>query len=123
MRRATRRGRGLIAAVNAANTAGGGTINLAFGCTYTLTTADNPTDGGNGLPVVNTAITINGRGSTIARVAPSASLFRIMEVSTTGALTLNLVTITGGDTPNAAYPDPNGGGVLDEGSSPSTSAR
>src|SRR2546421_2798032 len=32
---------GLVAAVNAANTAGGGSINLAAGCTYSLTTRNN----------------------------------------------------------------------------------
>ena len=37
----------LMAAVNAANAAGGGTINLASGCRDFLVSADNP---GNGLP-------------------------------------------------------------------------
>jgi hypothetical protein len=37
----------LVAAVNAANAAGGGTINLASGCRDFLVSADNP---GNGLP-------------------------------------------------------------------------
>ena len=31
----------LVAAINAANAAGGGTINLAAGCDYALTAADN----------------------------------------------------------------------------------
>ena len=52
----------LIAAINAANAAGGGTINLAPGCTYPLTSADN---GENGLPVVTTRIGVNGNGATI----------------------------------------------------------
>src|SRR5437868_13810796 len=45
-------GAGLVAAVNTVNAAGGGSINLASGCTYSLTTASNPAVGGNGLPVV-----------------------------------------------------------------------
>jgi hypothetical protein len=52
----------LAAAVNAANVAGGGTINLIAGCDYALTSADN---GENGLPVVMTKIGVNGNGATI----------------------------------------------------------
>src|ERR1700682_4208103 len=48
---------GLIAAINTANSGGGGTINLARGCTYKIASADNinpdpMTGGANGLPVV-----------------------------------------------------------------------
>src|SRR5437879_3013992 len=52
----------LVAAVKAANAAGGGTINLARGCHYRLKTADN---GENGLPVVMTRIRVNGNDATI----------------------------------------------------------
>jgi hypothetical protein len=38
----------LVAAINAANSAGGGTISLAAGCDYLLTSIDN--SGENGLP-------------------------------------------------------------------------
>jgi hypothetical protein len=88
-------GAGLVAAVGAANAAGGGTINLAPGCTYSLTSANNTTMGGNGLPVVVSPITINGRG---AAIAGNSSRFRIVMVDGTsgGALTLNGVSITGG---------------------------
>ena len=65
----------LIAAFAAANTAGGGTINLTSGCIYKLTSADN---GENGLPVVTTSIGVNGNGATIAGNNTS---FRILEVS------------------------------------------
>src|SRR5437667_7199108 len=53
---------GLIAAINTANGSGGGTINLAAGCTYQLSGVDNgnPMTGDNGLPVVTSRITING---------------------------------------------------------------
>lgn len=88
-------GAGLVAAVSAANAAGGGTINLASGCTYSLASANNMTDGGNGLPVVVSPITVNGNGTTIAG---NSSHFRIVEVlgAEGGALTLNGITITGG---------------------------
>jgi hypothetical protein len=88
-------GTGLIAAVNSANAAGGGTINLDSGCTYPLTAADNNIMGGNGLPVVVTPIILNGKDATIAG---NNSSFRIIEVDGTsgGALTLNGITITGG---------------------------
>src|SRR5689334_4638983 len=53
----------LVAAFNAANSAGGGTINLARRCVYHLTSVDN--SGENGLPVVTTPIRVNGRDATI----------------------------------------------------------
>jgi hypothetical protein len=81
----------LIAAITAANAAGGGTISLAPGCTYPLTSADN---GENGLPVVTTRIGVNGNGATIAGNNGS---FRIWEVDGPGGnLSLQSVTITGG---------------------------
>jgi hypothetical protein len=86
---------GLVAAVNGANAAGGGSINLDSGCTYSLTTVNNMTMGPNGLPVVVTPITINGKNATIAG---NSTNFRIIAIdgSSGGALTLNGVTITGG---------------------------
>jgi hypothetical protein len=81
----------LVAAIAAANAAGGGTINLGTGCTYQLTAADN---GENGLPVVTTSIGVNGNGATIAGNNTS---FRIFEVDGPGGnLSLQNVTITGG---------------------------
>jgi hypothetical protein len=86
---------GLIAAVNAANAAGGGTINLAAGCTYSLTAMNNHTMGPTGLPVVVTPITINGKGATIAG---NNTNFRIIAINgpAGGTLALNGVTVTGG---------------------------
>jgi hypothetical protein len=86
---------GLVAAVNTVNAAGGGSINLAAGCTYSLTTRNNTVMGGNGLPVVVSPITINGKGATIAG---NNSNFRIIAIdgNSGGALTLNGVAITGG---------------------------
>ena len=90
---------GLIAAINAANTGSGGTIKLAAGCTYRLTAPNNSGQlGPNGLPVITSAITIRGNGATITR--RSTAPFRILEVTGPGGnLTLQHVTITGGNTP------------------------
>ena len=52
----------LVASINAANAAGGGTINLARGCHYRLMSADN---GENGLPLVSTRILVNGNNATV----------------------------------------------------------
>src|SRR4051794_19779145 len=52
----------LVAAINSANTAGGGTLNLASGCTYLLTAPDN---GVNGLPIVTTTIAVKGNGAAM----------------------------------------------------------
>jgi len=87
----------LVAAIKAANAAGGGTINLLSSCTYPLTSADNNVAGGNGLPVIVTPIVINGGGATIAG---NGSDFRIFLIggSPSASLTLNRVTVTGGTT-------------------------
>jgi hypothetical protein len=89
---------GLVAAINAANAAGGGAISLAPGCTYALAAADNSGPlGANGLPVVTSRITIAGAHSTIAR--SSSQQFRIVEVDGPGGnLAASGLTITGGDT-------------------------
>ena len=80
----------LIAAITAANTAGGGTINLAPGCHYALKSADN---GQNGLPVIKTRITVNGNRATI----DGTGKVRVVEVDGAGGnLSLQDVTITGG---------------------------
>lgn len=105
---------GLIAAINAADKAGAGTLELAKGCTYTLTTPDNPTDGGNGLPVLTGEITINGSGgTTIARSsAPGTPDFRIIEVAQHGNVSITNLTITGGLLTETSG---SGGGIDNEG--------
>jgi len=81
---------GLVAAINAANSAGSGTINLAAGCHYSLTTPDN---GENGLPAVTSQIVMNGNGATI----DGTGSVRILEVDgPSGSLSLQNVTLTGG---------------------------
>ena len=95
----------LIAAIGAANSGGGARINLAPGCTYRLTAANNtdPMLGATGLPVITSRITLNGFHTTIAG---NNSTFRILLVTAPGNLTLNGLTITGG---NTAAP---GGGIF-----------
>ena len=87
----------LIAAINAANSSGGATINLAPFCTYHLTTASSPNAmlGDTGLPAITSRITLNGFRTTIAG---NNSTFRILLVTSSGKLTLNGLTITGGNT-------------------------
>src|SRR6266851_3267437 len=88
---------GLIAAINTANASGGAMINLAAGCTYALTAANNtnPMSGGNGLPVITSRIILNGFRTTIAGNDTS---FRILMVTGSGNLTLQGLTVTGGHT-------------------------
>jgi hypothetical protein len=80
----------LVAAINAANSAGGGTLNLAARCDYALTSVDN--SGENGLPVVTTPIAVNGNGATI----DGTGSVRVLEVDGPGSLSLQNLTITGG---------------------------
>jgi hypothetical protein len=83
----------LVAAINTANSAASAhTLNLAGRCTYTLVV---PNNAANGLPVLTSDITVNGNSATITR-DPSASSFRILAVASTGTLTLNDTTISGG---------------------------
>ena len=80
----------LVAAINAANAAGGGTHQPGARCHYALTAADN---GENGLPVVTTRIAVNGNGATI----DGTGTVRVFEVDGPGGnLSLQNVTITGG---------------------------
>jgi parallel beta-helix repeat protein len=96
----------LVAAVNLANTTvAADTLNLASGCTYTMTSAH----GGpaNALPVITTPIELIGP-ATVTR--SSLLLFRIAEVSPTGNLTLTTsVAFTNGSVVG------NGGGILNSG--------
>jgi len=88
----------LISAISAANSQiGGGTVTLASGCVYTLTTVNNSTDGGTGLPVITGAVTIAGNGATITRsTAAGTPTFRIFDVATSGNLTLDSLTLSNG---------------------------
>src|SRR5262249_2212407 len=90
----------LIADINAANALGGpNTITLVPGAAFTLTAADNTTDGGNGLPVVAAGddLTVLGSGDVIERsTAGGTPAFRLFDVAAGASLTLASLTLQGG---------------------------
>jgi Right handed beta helix region len=91
----------LIASINDANqTSEEDTINLAAG-TYTLTSIDNSPglpSSHNGLPRIVSAMIINGESAetTIIERDPGAPLFRIFDVTDSGKLILNGLTMREG---------------------------
>ncbi|WP_207215760.1 choice-of-anchor Q domain-containing protein [Pseudolysobacter antarcticus] len=98
---------GLIAAIAAANSGSGDTIDLAAGCTYAFSAADNFWYGPNALPPITATIVINGHGATLLASHsgdPSpvaANAFRFFYVSgglqlAAGSLSLNTLTLAGG---------------------------
>jgi predicted outer membrane repeat protein len=95
----------LADAIDAANSAGGGTLNLAHGCDYQLTSS--PDDSENGLPAIQTPITINGNKATV----DGTGSFRDFEVDAPGSLSARDLTITGGSVPDF------GGGIANIGGS------
>lgn len=88
----------LIAGINAANQAPGpDTITLSVGKTFTLKTANNPSDGGNGLPLITDDLTILGNGDTITRnAAADTPAFRFFDVAAGASLSLKNLTLKGG---------------------------
>jgi hypothetical protein len=81
----------LVAAIDAANSAGGGTLNLAHACEYDLTSVDN--GGENGLPVIRASIRVNGHDATI----DGMDSVRVFEVDGPGgSLSLRDLTIEHG---------------------------
>jgi hypothetical protein len=103
----------LIASITAANgTPAPDSIHLAGG-TYQLTAVDNTTNGPNGLPSVTSPLTLQGVGAaqTVIVRVPGAPMFRLLHVAPTGALTVQGLTITGGDVGNFM----DGGGIWNVG--------
>jgi hypothetical protein len=102
------------ALITAVNAAGGGTVTLTPGCTYTLTTShgDDGVNGPAGLPIITTPITFEGNANTITR-AGTASAFRMAQVSSTGGVTLKAVTLSAGHATATGHN--NGGGILNFG--------
>lgn len=103
---------GLVDAIDAANADGGGTIELASGCTYSFTTgASEAGQGPTALPQIETDVEITGESSTIERQKDSAQ-FRLLEVadSDTAALTLTGVTLQQGA--NGFVDNGQGGAIL-----------
>jgi CSLREA domain-containing protein len=103
---------GLIAAINTANSNGeADTIALAANCTYTLTAVDNTNDGANGLPSISSDITIVGNGTIIER-SGAAPAFRLLHIAASGALTLDGVTLRGGQTDVVSFPSASGAAIF-----------
>jgi hypothetical protein len=86
----------LIAAINTANSSGGGTITLAGQTTFDFTTANNSTDGRNALPVITANVILIGNGDTIERDSKSTTAFRLFDVAGGGSLILEALTLQGG---------------------------
>ncbi|KAB2892757.1 MAG: hypothetical protein F9K28_11200, partial [Bacteroidetes bacterium] len=82
------------------------TICLTGSTTYTFTTAYIPL---NALPAITSEITIIGNGATLTRQTGSP-LFGFFEVSAGGSLTLENLTLSGGDVGNDT-----GGALVNEG--------
>jgi predicted outer membrane repeat protein len=97
------------------------TINLVHNGTYTLFTADNSTNGGNGLPVIGAdggnSLTFAGHGATIQRDPnfPTPD-FRILQIGPGSVVTLDAMTIANGRTTTTfSSPLENlGGGVVND---------
>jgi hypothetical protein len=88
----------LIAAIAEANTNGKNTnmILLEAGI-YTLTAIDNITEGANGLPLITSTLTIQGKGqSTVIERADGSPAFRLFHVAATGTLRLRRLTLRRG---------------------------
>jgi hypothetical protein len=105
----------LIKAIREANANGeANTITLEAG-TYPLTTADNNTDGSNGLPSITSPLTLQGAGAdtTVIERAADAPTFRLVHVAATGALTLEGLTLRGGLASSGPQLKP-GGGLLND---------
>jgi hypothetical protein len=92
----------LIADIGLANAAGGAntiTLTAASSSHYTLTAANNSTDGATGLPVIAAGnnLTIVGNGDTIERSAVAGTpAFRLLDVAAGATLTLKSLTLQGG---------------------------
>jgi Right handed beta helix region len=105
----------LIDAINQANTNGeANTITLKAG-TYTLTAADNNTDGPNGLPSVTSTLTIRGQGAESTSIERNFGFtppfFRLGHVAATGNLTFDRLTLRGGGLGGAGA---NGGNLFNQ---------
>ena len=108
----------LIKDINLANHYGGSnTITLATCKTFTMTKADNPTNGGNGLPAIaaKNNLTIQGNGDTLTRsTAAGTPAFRLFDVVSGAALTLKNLTIANGLLVGGTGAEADGGAVLVE---------
>jgi hypothetical protein len=89
----------LINDINAANARGGSnTIMLVANTTFDLTKVVSTIDGPTGLPVItnNDSLTVVGQAGDILQRDPSAVPFRLFDVATGAALTLNTLALQHG---------------------------
>jgi hypothetical protein len=100
----------LKTAINDANT-GGGSIVLAPRCVYNLSQTDNPDDG---LPEITGKVRISGDRTTIQRAPAAGAAFRIFHVTQGGSLTLDSLTVRGGEAPSDPFVQSNGGGIFND---------
>ncbi|MFC4495647.1 right-handed parallel beta-helix repeat-containing protein [Streptomyces ovatisporus] len=101
----------LKTAISDANT-NGGTIALAPRCTYSLTAADNPDDG---LPEITGKVRITGDRTTVQRAPSAAASFRVFHVTQGGSLSLDSLTVRGGDASGSGFAAGGGGIFNDQG--------
>ncbi len=112
----------LISAINTAGSNGqNDTINLASGGTYTLTAVAANWDGPNGLPPLFSdftsfgapcSVVINGNGATIQRSSTAGTpKFRILYLHDLTIVTVNNLTIAGGEYNSGAFDNTGGGGL------------
>ncbi|SCG69266.1 hypothetical protein [Micromonospora humi] len=92
----------LVDALELATRDHGGTLKLAENCTYELGVKDRKV--GGALPGIKQDVTIKGNGSTIKRDAEDT--FRIFRVAGGGHLTLDDLTVTGGNAAEVRHPGP-----------------
>ena len=101
----------LIAAVNAANAFGSGTLLLASNCNYALTAPSATGRGPDGLRITGNLRIIGGTSTTISRSA-AAPPFRIIEVAAAAGLELRNTFVMGGLTDATVPTNDTGGGIL-----------
>ncbi|OEU85588.1 hypothetical protein DB35_13800 [Streptomyces abyssalis] len=97
----------LRAAINEANTAGSSIV-LAPRCVYNLSQPDNADDG---LPEITGKVRISGKDTYIQRGTGSSQPYRIFHVREGGSLSVESVTVRGGQTTAASG---HGGGFFND---------
>src|SRR5579875_1547295 len=100
-----------LASAVATATSGPGpnSITLTSSCTYTFSTPNNSTAGGNALPVITGNVIVNGSGAVLARSTASGTPeFRFFDVAAGATLTINDLTLSDGLVNNGQQ----GGGAI-----------